>query len=73
MSQADPRKPKCAFCNKWQGDAQITNQGVAKGLVRYNSTARGTCLAGQGRNTRIANEGSNCRDYDMSIEASRYI
>jgi len=71
-SQADPRRPKCAFCEKWDGDANLTNQGVAKGLVRFNSAARGVCLAGQGRNTKIANEGANCSNYDMSIKAKKY-
>ena len=72
-SQADPRKPKCAFCKRWDGDAQLTNQGVAKGLVRFNSNARGICLSGQGRNTRIANQGDNCNDYAISPGVDRFV
>jgi len=73
MSQADPKKPKCAFCKRWDGNAKLTNQGVPKGLVRFDSNARGVCLAGQGRNIRIANQGDNCKDYAISVDADRFV
>ena len=73
MAQASPKSPKCAFCKRWNGDAQLTNQGVAKGFIKFNDSARGICLANQARATRRANEGSGCKDYAISVEADRFV
>ena len=72
-SQASPKSPKYAFCKRWDGDAQLTNQGVGKGYIRFNESARGKCTANQARNTKLANEGSGCRDYEISPGADRFV
>ena len=73
MTQANPKSAKCAFCKRWDGDAGLTNQGVAKGFIRFDDSARGICLANQAKNTRRANEGSGCKDYVIGPEADRLI
>jgi len=72
-ASANPNSSKCAFCIRWDGDAQLTNQGTGKGFIRFNDTARGNCVAKQNQIMKRANEGSGCKDYRISPEASRYI
>ena len=73
MTQASPKSPKCAFCKRWDGDAKLTNQGVAKGFIRFDDSVRAVCLANQARNTKRANEGSGCKDYAISPTADRFV
>ena len=74
MSQTDPKaNPMCAFCKRWEGDAKLTNQGVAKGFVRFDGNARGVCASGPTRNVRIATHGRGCKDYAISVEADRFV
>ena len=71
MTTVNPSTKKCcALCNRWDGDAGLTNQGAGKGLVRFSTSARGTCVLL--RNVKMANEGSSCKDFSISVEADRY-
>lgn len=71
MTTVNPSRHKCcALCNRWQGDAELTSSGTSRGMVRFNTSKRGTCTVS--RNTRISNEGTNCNDFQISQEASSY-
>ena len=71
MTTVNPGKHKCcALCKRWEGDAGLTNQGAGKGLVRFNTGARGKCVVT--KNNRMANEGTGCKDFSISIEADRF-
>lgn len=71
MTTVNPSTHKCcALCIRWDGDAGLTNQGVGRGLVRFSTGRRGTCALT--RQSRGSNEGTACRDYSISPEASRY-
>ena len=44
MTTVNPSKHKCcALCNRWGGNAGLTNQGAGRGHVRFNTAARGNC------------------------------
>jgi hypothetical protein len=73
MATGDPRKPKCAFCKRWSGDAQLTNQGLNNGFVRFEISAKGRCMARGSHVHKGAVDGANCRDYEISPEANRFI
>jgi len=73
MTSADPRKPKCAFCKRWSGDAKVTNQGISNGLLRFEVSARGNCMARSAHVAKNAGDGASCKDYVISPEASRFI
>lgn len=73
MTQASPSSPKCAFCKRWNGNAQLTNRGAGKGFVFFNNSATGKCMAGQNHIDKRANEGSGCKNYAISPEADRFV
>ena len=71
MTTVDPNKHRCcALCKRWEGDAGLTTQGAGRGLVRFNTSARGKCILL--RNNRAANEGTGCKDFSISVEADRF-
>ena len=71
MTTVNPNTYKsCALCKRWEGNASLTNQGAGRGLVRFNTSARGRCNLS--RNTRLANEGTGCGDFSISFEADRF-
>ena len=71
MTTVNPNTHKCcALCKRWEGDAGLTNQGAGRGLVRFNTSARGKCVVT--KNNRISNEGTGCKDFSISPEADRY-
>ena len=67
MTTVNPSRHKCcALCNRWGGNAGLTNQGAGRGLVRFNTTARGNCNLQ--RNTKAANE--SYKDFSINPEAA---
>jgi len=70
----DPiKQPKCAFCKRWKGDANLTNKGVPKGKVKFESSAKGICTANGNHIPKTAINGANCRDYEISTEAYSFV
>jgi len=69
----DPKKPKCAFCKRWSGDAQLTNKGVSGGMIRFEISAKGKCMAKGNHIPKSAVDGANCRDYVLSPEADKFV
>jgi len=69
----NPGQSKCAFCKRWTGDANLTNQGIGRGLIRFEISARGTCTASGNHIQKSAVDGSGCRNYEISPEANRYV
>ena len=57
----------CAFCQYWNGDADIIPGGVF-GVVELNRAANGMCI--RTRSSRSAGAPS-CRYFEMNYEASR--
>jgi len=69
----DPTRPRCAFCKRWLGNANLTNRGVVKGRIKFESSAKGMCTAKGNHIQKTAGSGTNCRDYVISPEADRFI
>jgi len=71
MTTVNPSRHKCcALCERWQGDAELTNQGAGRGMVRFNMSKRGMCRFT--RQDRAASEGVNCNEFQISHRASSY-
>jgi len=69
---AYPSKDKrCAFCIKWDGDAQLQGgPGVTKGMVKFNTGAKGMCIK---RNARVeAVQGAACNDFVKNPQVEKY-
>jgi len=62
---------RCAFCVKWDGDAQLTGgPTITKGMVKFNTGAKGMCIK---RNMRIeASQGAGCKDFEPLPNLSKY-
>jgi len=64
------RVKKCAFCKRWNGDADLEIKNPASGIY-FTMGVYGKCMV---RNaSRVSNAGDNCKEYEPSVEASRLL
>ena len=62
---------RCAFCVRWEGDAQLTGgPTITKGMVKFNTGAKGKCVK---RGQQIeASQGAGCNDFEMDPKVRKY-
>ena len=68
---AHPKRTKyCAFCKRWNGNADLEFKSPTTGF-QFTTGVYGKCMATNSNQPSTA--GSNCRNYEPSVEASRLL
>jgi hypothetical protein len=62
--------PKCAFCKRWTGDADLVFKHPTTGF-EFSAGVFGKCMATN--STQPSTGGSSCKKYEPSVEASRIL
>ena len=63
------RNPICAFCKRWDGDANLVFKSPAMGF-QVTTSVQAKCMA---LNTMTASHRTGCKQYEPSVEASRLL
>ena len=67
-----PKKgSKCAFCKRWNGDANLVFKSPHTGFEYDGAGTFGICMITNG--SKPSSGGAGCKHYEPSVEANRVL